>query len=401
MTAILAITIAAASIATVGVGSAGAAVPGKAGGAATLTVQAPEVTILSKGSSKFVKAKNAQKVRTGDTVQTGPAGLAEITFPDGSLTRLDHNTVFTLDKLVTKTGRREVVGTVNAGQTWNRVQKLSENERFDQGNGNGATAAVLGTAFVTKCEFPPGTVAFKAVKTKKALKKLRRSSKKCNFTLIDGKLQLTALNKSLEVNRGQQVDTSGGEAADPATFPPDILFTNQWIVRNLGADAVAGVAEATGQPTADDLKYARIEGSWPVTLTVVSSDGFRNLGSSFGRTYTFTADCSGGACRVTLSRETANGTRVIPLTYANGVYSGTDPDLGVQDCILDNGTVSVPGGIRNSGTIQFAPTSAVARNGLWVANQLAGTVTETATQIAGGPGQCGTGTATFALAASR
>lgn len=393
--------LAATSIATIGaVGApAGAAVLGKAG---SLSVEAPGVTVLKKGQAKFTKGKDKLKIKAGDTVQTDATGFAQITFPDGSVTRLDHNTVFTLDKLSTKTGQRQVEGTVSSGQTWNRVQKLAENERFDQGNGNGATAAVLGTAFVTKCNLPSGGVAFKVVKTKKALKKLKKATRDCNFTLIDGKLRLTALNKIVEVNRGQEVGTTGGEAADPQQYPPDILFTDKWILRNLGADADAGISEASGTPTAEDILYSRIEGSWPVTLTVSSSEGFRNLDGTLSRVYTFTGDCSGGSpCSVTLTRQTANGTRVIPLTYSNGVYSGQDPDLGVQDCVLDNGTVSVPGGLKNSGTVTFSPTSAVAENGLWVAKSLAGTVTETATQVAGGAGQCASGTATFAMSAGR
>jgi len=146
------------------------AVLGKTGSAGTLGIQSPGVSILKKGAKNFTKAKDDAKIKTGDTVQTDATGFAEITFPDGSITRLDNSTVFTLDKLSTKTGQREVVGSVSTGQTWNRVQKLSENESFEQGNGNGATAAVLGTAFVTKCELPAGGTAFKIIKTKKALK---------------------------------------------------------------------------------------------------------------------------------------------------------------------------------------------------------------------------------------
>lgn len=403
ITALLVATMA-VSVTTLGaIGSpAGAAVLGKAPNAGSLTVEAPGVTVLKKGDTTFVKGKNNLKIKPGDTIQTDGTGFAEITFPDGTITRLDNNSVFTLDKLSTKTGERQVEGTVSAGQTWNRVQKLSENESFQQGNGNGATAAVLGTAFVTKCELPAGGTAFKVVKTKKALKRLKKATKTCDFTLIDGKLKLTALNKVVDVNRGQQIDTTGGDAGNVTTYPPDILFTDTWIVRNLGADAGAGISEASGTPTADDLKHARIEGSWPVTLTVTQSSGFRNLGGTVNRTYTFTGDCSGGgACKVTLSRQTANGTEVIALTYADGVYSGSVPDMGTQDCLLDNGTVAVPNGLRNSGTVSFTPTAAHAAGGLWIADSLSGTVTETATQIAGNAGQCEAGTATFGLSASR
>lgn len=396
--AIAAATLAATSLALVGA-PAGAAVLGKANKSGTLTVEAPGVLLLKKGSSKFTEAKSDAKIKTGDTVQTNETGLAEIGFPDGSLTRLDHNTVFTLEKLASKTGDRQVEGTVSAGQTWNRVQKLSESDTFEQ-KGNGATAAVLGTSFVTKCNLPTG-VAFKVVKTKKALRKLQKASS-CDFTLIDGKLKLSSANKVVGVARGQSVEVNAtGEAGNAETVAPDILFTDQWILKNLAADAKAGKSEAGGQATTEDLKQARIEGSWPVNLTVTQSAGFRNLDATRNRTYTFTGSCNGNACSVTLSRETANGTRVIPLTFADGVYTGTDPDLGTQNCVLDDGTVSVPNGIKNSGTVSFSPTSAVPDSGLWRATGLAGTVTETATQVAGAASQCQAGTATFSLIASR
>ena len=161
--------------------------------------------------SSFEKGKANQKVGVGDTIQTDTTGLAEITFKDGSLTRLDHDTIFTLGTLVNTTGQRQVEGTVSTGQTWNRVQKLSGTEKFEQ-NGNGATAAVIGTAFVTKCSLPSGT-AFTVVKTRKQLKKPKSS--KCDFTLVDGKLTLTSLGKIVGVNRGQSAAVgAAGNAGD-------------------------------------------------------------------------------------------------------------------------------------------------------------------------------------------
>jgi FecR protein len=363
----------------------------------TLSVEAPGVTVLKKGTGSFAKAKSNQKVGIGDTIQTDASGLAEIKFKDGSLTRLDHDTIFTLDKIVNTTGKRQVESTVSTGQTWNRVQKLSGSEKFEQ-NGNGATAAVIGTAFVTKCSLPSGT-AFKAVKTKKQLKRLKRSSK-CDFTLVDGKLTLVSLGKTVGVNRGQSASVDAtGNAGDAITVPPDQFYNNEWITTNLALDTQAGIAEVGGTPTAEDLNFARIEGAWTVTLTVTGTTGFRDLagGSAKTRTYTFTSGPGG----LTLTRETANGTRTIPLAFSNGVYSGDDPDLGFQNCELDNGTVSVPNGIKNSGTVSVRASNATAENGWWKATALQGTVTENADQVAGAAGQCRTGAATFELSSSR
>jgi len=397
LAAATAVALAAASLALLSA-PAGAAMPGKAAASGTITVQNPGVTVLKKRAATFSTAKTGQKINVGDTVQTDATGLAELAFPDGSLTRLDTDTVFTLKKLVNETGNRQVEGTVSAGQTWNRVQKLSESDTFEQ-KGNGATAAVLGTAFVTKCSLPTG-VAFKVVKTKRALKKLQKSST-CQFTLIDGKLQLSAQGRTVGVTRGQSVSVNDTGAAGAAlTVPPDILFANQWILRNLDADTKAGKAEAAGQPTVDDLKQARIEGSWPVALTVAANNGFRDLAGTVNRTYTFAGSCTGSTCSVSLTRETGNGAQTTALSYANGVYTGSFPDMGTQDCVLDDGKVVVANGLKNSGTVTFSPGAATPQNGLWRATALSGTVTETATPTSNNAA-CVAANATFTMSASR
>src|SRR5262245_60283834 len=220
----------------------------------TLTVETPGVTVLKKGANTFTKGKTNQKVGIGDTIQTDASGLAELKYNDGSITRLDHGTVFTVDKLQSKTGQRQVEGTVSAGQTWNRVQKLSESDTFQQ-KGNGATATTIGTAFVTKCSLPSG-VAFTVIKTKKQLKKLQKASK-CDFTLVDGKLSLTSLGKTVSMGRGQLTSVdSAGNAGNAVNIPPDQLYNDQWITNNLNQDTQAGIAEVKGTPTADDLKYS-------------------------------------------------------------------------------------------------------------------------------------------------
>jgi hypothetical protein len=149
------------------------------------------------------------------------------------------------------------------------------------------------------------------VKTKKQLKKLQKSSK-CDFTLVDGKLTLTSLGKSVPVNRGQSATVdAAGNAGDAVTVPPDIFYNNTWILTNLDLDSKAGIAEVVGAPTDEDKKHAVITGTpWTVTLTV-GTTGFRDLtnGSVETRTYTFT-----GQRRRDATAQTAIGSVTIPLT---------------------------------------------------------------------------------------
>lgn len=382
------------------VGPAAAGVGPKAN-AGRLTVETRGVTVLKKGASAFVKARNNQSVKAGDTVQTDVTGYAEILFPDGSVTRLDHSTVFAIHALATTKGTRQIEASVTTGRTWNRVQKLSESEgsTFRQ-RGGGATAAVLGTGFLTVCSPAPDTT-LAVVTTKKALRQLQQAPQSCTFTLVDGKIELTTPEQVVEVNPGQQVQVVDGTAGEPEVIAPDILLADPWVTRNLAADANAGIVEPKVAPTPDDLLRASIEGAWSVTLTVTNPGDFRNLADPLIRAYSVASDCTSGECLLILTAQTANGTRVIPLTYTDGVYAGRDPGLGTQDCVLDDGTVAVPSGLANALTLTFTTTDAVDENGVWRATALSGTVTETAIQIAGDPDQCRAGTATFALIASR
>lgn len=370
--------------------------------AGTLAVQAPGVTVLEKGATGFVPALDGQSVKAGDTVQTDAGGYAEIRFPDGSVTRLDHATVFSIEALATRNGKRRIQASVRAGQTWNRVQKLTKSvgSTYEQ-KGGGATAAVLGTGFRTRCSPVAAGTVTDVVTTRKALRELVRTPQVCNFTLVDGEIELATPTKVVDVIPGQQVTVVAGAAGKAEFVAPDVLLADRWISDNLAADAEAGIIDTSGQPTADDLKVARIEGSWPVTLTVTDPGGFRNLAEPLSRTYTVTNDCSSGSCVLTLSAETPSGIRTVPLSFADGVYTAEDPDLGTQDCVLDDGTIPVPSGLRNSTAFSFTAVAAVLEEGVWRATGLSGTVTETATQVAGAAGECQSGTATFAFAASR
>ena len=117
---------------------------------ARLEIKAPNVEIMKKGSTAFVAAKNNQVLRQGDALRTDTAGLAEVAYTDGSLTRLGPSTEVAISRLTSKKGARQTQGTLTVGSTWNRAAKVSESGEFSIKAG-GATAAVEGTAFVVSC----------------------------------------------------------------------------------------------------------------------------------------------------------------------------------------------------------------------------------------------------------
>ena len=120
---------------------------------ANLKVQATGVEIKVKGATSYTAAKDGQALKQGDALKTDATGRAEISYTDGSLTRLGESTEFAITKLTDKKGARQTQGTLTVGSTWNRAAKVSESGSFEIKAG-GATAAVEGTAFVVSC--PPG-----------------------------------------------------------------------------------------------------------------------------------------------------------------------------------------------------------------------------------------------------
>lgn len=96
---------------------------------------------------KPVAAKTA--VGVGDSAKTNDAGFAEIRYGDGSLTRLDVNTEFTVTALG---GNEPVKATLSQGEeVWSEVkQATGGTTRFEVETPN-AVAAVRGTAFAVTC----------------------------------------------------------------------------------------------------------------------------------------------------------------------------------------------------------------------------------------------------------
>src|SRR5438132_11219324 len=100
--------------------------------AATLTVYQPNATV-AHGSGAANAASTGAVVRAADTVATDAKGLAGITLPDGTLTRLAKGTTVTLDSAhLTKSGNlHDVSLTEPARRIMTNVQHLVSGASFD------------------------------------------------------------------------------------------------------------------------------------------------------------------------------------------------------------------------------------------------------------------------------
>ena len=122
---------------------------------ATLQISEGQVDVRKAGAG-FAAGRDGQSLTQGDVIRTGPDGLADITYFDGSLTRLGPDTEFTITELATLDNdaqSKRIKGSHVRGRTWNRVTELADSQSRFEIETPVATAAVKGTVFATFCDF--------------------------------------------------------------------------------------------------------------------------------------------------------------------------------------------------------------------------------------------------------
>ncbi len=95
---------------------------------ATLRLFGGQVAV-QHGSGAFVGGEDGASLLEGDTVRTGPDGRASIEYFDGSETRLDYDTTFTLVVLETlgnAAGSKVIEASQADGNSYNRVAELTD-----------------------------------------------------------------------------------------------------------------------------------------------------------------------------------------------------------------------------------------------------------------------------------
>ncbi len=206
--------------------AAGSAVAQSARNAvATLAILNQGVLVRRKDKDDFKPATDGQRLRVGDTVQTDEAGYAQVNYTDDSFTRLDVNTTFTIISLADDAGNRQIKGSVESGQTWNRTTALTETESFEQ-EGAGATAAVTGTAFLVSCTSPQSCTFTSVVDG-------------ITLTTIDGEIQELAPLEQCDSDQAV-TDEDANLCAEPSQVTLDAILANAWILQNLFLDGAAG-----------------------------------------------------------------------------------------------------------------------------------------------------------------
>lgn len=106
---------------------------------------------VRRGEGAYVAGREGQTLQAGDAVRTGFDGRAEIEYFDGSLTRLDGDTTFTLRELASMPDEPDsklIEAEQAEGRTFERVTEITDSQsRFDVETPT-ATASVRGTSYV-------------------------------------------------------------------------------------------------------------------------------------------------------------------------------------------------------------------------------------------------------------
>jgi hypothetical protein len=114
-----------------------------------------DVTKAVDLKSKFLPVPAESEVSVGNVIRTDANGFAAIEYPDGSIARVDANSLFTVRKLTVDGGKRIIEAHLDVGRTFHRVAKVSGTENRYEVTTPNAVAVVRGTEFIA--EYDPVT----------------------------------------------------------------------------------------------------------------------------------------------------------------------------------------------------------------------------------------------------
>ena len=104
------------------------------------------VIVTVKATSEVTEAFVGQRLTVGDSIETGNNGVAEILFDDGNVTRIDENTLLTIEALsIEGDGSRKSVLGLAFGRVKNLVSKLEHKRSRFEVHTRSAVAGVRGT----------------------------------------------------------------------------------------------------------------------------------------------------------------------------------------------------------------------------------------------------------------
>jgi PKD repeat protein len=182
---------------------------------ATLRLLGGQVAV-QRGSGVFETGEDGTSLREGDTVRTGPDGRAAIEYFDGSLTRLDFDTSFTLVTLETlgdATTSRVIVSSQAEGNSFHRVAELTDAQSRFEIETPTATASVHGTGYALLVDEGSTTIA-----------------------VVEGVVTARGSAGPVEIPAGEMAVVGTDGVVQPTQAIPSELLEGDWLKFNRCAD---------------------------------------------------------------------------------------------------------------------------------------------------------------------
>jgi hypothetical protein len=105
------------------------------------------VLVLSQGETRFRKATFNMPVVNGDKVETKKQSRCEITYHDGSVVRIDEQSIYTIEKATIADDKKEVESSLSIGKLWANLKKLIRGKDSWKLKSPAAVVAVRGTVY--------------------------------------------------------------------------------------------------------------------------------------------------------------------------------------------------------------------------------------------------------------
>jgi len=105
------------------------------------------VLLLSKGETRFQKATFNMPVQNGDKIETKKESRCELTYQDGSIVRIDEQSIYTVEKAIISGDQKEVESKLSIGKLWANLKKLVRGKDSWRLKSPAAVVAVRGTIY--------------------------------------------------------------------------------------------------------------------------------------------------------------------------------------------------------------------------------------------------------------
>ncbi len=105
------------------------------------------VKVLQKGKKKMQKARFQHKLFAGDKVKTEKEARCEIKYNDGSVIRIDQQSIYTIEKAQVTKSEKKVESSLSLGRLWANIKKLASSSDNWFLRGPSAVVAVRGTVY--------------------------------------------------------------------------------------------------------------------------------------------------------------------------------------------------------------------------------------------------------------